>query len=99
MADMLFDMVANEKKEKKKVADMELDMMADMKVDKVAAMIAPKNDIDIDIVINVKMQIQFGERVGHGGWLIGPKLFLLEAYPACVSSKLCEFIFQMKAME
>ena len=99
MADMLFDMVANEKKEKKKVADMELDMMADMKVDKVAAMVAQKNDIDIDIVINVKMQIQFGERVGHGGWLIGPKLFLLEAYPACVSSKLCEFIFQMKAME
>ena len=26
------------------------------------------------------------------GWLIGPKLFRLEAYPACASSKLCEFI-------
>ena len=35
---------------------------------------------------------QFGERVGHGGWLIGPKLFLPEAYPTCVSSKLYEFI-------
>ena len=32
---------------------------------------------------------QFGERVGHGGWLIGPKLFRPKA---CVSSKLCEFI-------
>ena len=35
---------------------------------------------------------QFGERVGHGDWLIGPKLFRPEAYPTCVSSKLCEFI-------
>ena len=35
---------------------------------------------------------QFGERVGHEGWLIGPKLFRPKAYPTCVSSKLCEFI-------
>ena len=27
------------------------------------------------IDININMEIQFGERVGHGGWLIGPKLF------------------------
>ena len=33
------------------------------------------------------MEIQFGERVGHGGWLIGPKYFRPEAYPACASSK------------
>ena len=32
------------------------------------------------------------ERVGHGGWLIGHKLFQPEAYPTCVSSKLYEFI-------
>ena len=32
-------------------------------------------DIDIDIDIDINMEIQFGERVGHGGWLIGPKLF------------------------
>ena len=32
-----------------------------------------KNDIDINI--NINMEIQFGERVGHVGWLIGPKLF------------------------
>ena len=43
------------------------------------------NDIDIN------MEIQFGERVGHGGWLIGPKLFQPEANPACASSRLCEF--------
>ena len=29
----------------------------------------------------------------HGRWLIGPKLFRPEAYPTCVSSKLCEFIW------
>ena len=28
-------------------------------------------------------------RVGHGGWLIGPKLFRPEAYPA---PKVCEII-------
>ena len=38
--------------------------VADMEVDMVAYV-----NIDID------MEIQFGERVGHGGWLIGPKLF------------------------
>ena len=44
------------------------------------------------------MEIQFGERVGHGGWLIGPKLFRPQAFPAWASSKLCEFIqkLQMK---
>ena len=59
---------------------MEMDMVADMKVDKVA-------DVDIN------MEIHFGERVGHRGWLIWPKLFRLGAYPACASSKLCELIF------
>ena len=38
------------------------------------------------------MGSQFGERVGHGAWLIGPKLFRPKAYPTSVSSKLCEFI-------
>ena len=51
-----------------KVADIEVDMVADMEVDMVA-------DIDIDI----DMEVQFGERVGHGCWLIGPKLFRPEA--------------------
>ena len=36
--------------------------------------------------------IQYGKRVGHGGWLIGHKLFQLEALPAYPASKLCEFI-------
>ena len=38
------------------------------------------------------MENQFGERVGHGGWLIGPKLLRPKSYPNCVSSKLCKFI-------
>ena len=41
------------------VPDMEVDMVADMEVDKVAD--NKKNDIDIN------MEIQFGERVSHGG--------------------------------
>ena len=51
-------------------------------------------DMVLDMVadININMEIQFGERVGHGGWLIGPKLFRLKAYPICVSFKICEFI-------
>ena len=53
--------------------------------------IVSKKRIDFDINI----EIQFGERVGHRGWLIGPKLFRPEAYLACVSSKHCEFIHQV----
>ena len=34
--------------------------------------------MEVDMVayvnIDIDMEIQFGERVGHGGWLIGPKL-------------------------
>ena len=77
------------------VADMEVDMVADMEVDKVADMMADMvADIEVDMVadIDINMEIQFGERDGPGGWLIGPKLFWPEAYPACASSKLCESI-------
>ena len=42
------------------MADTELDMVADMEIDKVADMVA-------DMVADI--EIQFGERVGHGvGW-------------------------------
>ena len=33
---------------------------------------------DIDII----MEINFGEIFGHGGWLIGPKLFRPKALPS-----------------
>ena len=48
---------------------MELDMVADMEVDKVADMVA---DIEVDMVadIDINMEIQFGERVGHGAGLL-----------------------------
>ena len=60
------------------VDDMKVDMVADMKVDKVANKVADmvadnKKKTDIDFYIN--MEIQFGERVGHGCWLIGPNFF------------------------
>ena len=69
------------------VADIEVDMVADIEVDMVA-------DIEVDMVadIDIDMEIQFGERFGHGGWLIGPKLFRPKAYASCASSKLCKFI-------
>ena len=52
------------------VADMEVDKVADMMADMVA-------DIEVDMVadIDINMEIQFGERVGHGCWLIGPNFF------------------------
>ena len=69
------------------VADMEIDKAADIEVNMVADMVAMA-DINIDIDID----IQFGERVDHGSWLIGPKLFRPKAYASCASSKLCKFI-------
>ena len=63
--DKVADIVADKKI---KFADMKLDMVADMKVDKVANMVA-------NMVADINMEIQFGERVGHGGCLIGPQLF------------------------
>ena len=54
-----------------------------MEVDKVADMVA-----DMEVDININMEIQFRERVGHGGWLIGPKLFRPEAYPATTTTTL-----------
>ena len=61
--------------------DMEVHMVADMEVDKVADMVAV---MFADIVtkegypFSSSCQIgypQFGERVDHRGWLIGPKHF------------------------
>ena len=52
-------------------------MVADMEVDKVADMVEEKNEIGI----NINMEIQFGERVGHGSWLIGPKFSSTRSLP------------------
>ena len=76
---------------------MELDMVADMEVDKVAdkvADIVAENKEKIDIDINT--EIQFGERFGHGGWLVWPKLFRPEAYSACASSSFASLFFLFK---
>ena len=76
---------------------MELDMVVDMEVDNVADKVADMvEDVVADINIDTNMEIKFGEKVGHGGWLIRPKLFPPVAYPTCVSSKLCEFILMPK---
>ena len=82
---MVANMVAD-KKRRKNLAHVELDKVANIGVDMLA-------DMEVDMVadININMEILFGERVGHGGWLIGPKLFQPKAYLACASSKLYEF--------
>ena len=60
-----------------KVADIGVDMVADMVVDMVADKKRGRHGVvhggDINIIIH--MEIKFGERVGHGACLIGPKLF------------------------
>ena len=38
-------------------------------------------DMVADNGIDIDMEIQFGERIGHGVCLIGPKLFLTQSLP------------------
>ena len=38
------------------------------------------------------MEVDKVADIGHGAWLIAPKLFQPDAYLACASPKLCEFI-------
>ena len=66
VAIMEVDMVAN------KVAEMEVDEVVNIFADIVA-----KKDTQFDERGMQKRRrcTQFDERVGHGGWLIGPKLF------------------------
>ena len=60
------------------VADMAANMAADMEVDEVAN---KKEEKKGHAKKRRRKGTQFGERVGHGGWLIGPKPFRPEAYP------------------
>ena len=59
------------------VSDMEVSKVADkvayMVADMFAKMVADKKKRKN--YINISMEIQFGERVGHKGWLIRPKIF------------------------
>ena len=67
------------------------DMVADMEVAKVADMVADMMaDVEVNKVSDV--MLQFGEGVGHMGWLSGPNFFDLKL-AHLVSQKLCEFIF------
>ena len=69
------------------MVNMELDMVADMEVDKVANMVADNNNFEkINIDIDINMEIQFGERVGHRAGLVNlAQNFRSEAYPNCAS--------------
>ena len=61
---------------------MELDMVADMEVNKLAEIVTnmvADNFFFFKIDIDINIYNPFGEGVGHGGWLIGPKLFWPEA--------------------
>ena len=77
-------------------ADKEVHMVADMEVDKVADtvadMMADKKKLFLtDMLLHTVVDKVVGMVAGHGCWLIGPKPFRPEPYPACASSKLCEF--------
>ena len=63
------------------VADIRVDMVSNMEVDKVADKEMVDMELDMVADIDINMEIQFGERGGHKGWLIGPKLFWHEAIP------------------
>ena len=65
-------MVANMEVDKvvDKVTDMVADMATDKKEEKWGMQKKKKNGHAIS-----RQKIQFGERVGNRGWLIGPKLF------------------------
>ena len=61
------------------MVNMELDMVADMEVDKVANMVADNNNFEkINIDIDINMEIQFGERVGHVVGSLDPNFFDLK---------------------
>ena len=65
------------------VSDMEVSKVADkvayMVADMFAKMVADKKKRKN--YINISMEIQFGERVGHKGWLIRPKTFSTKSLP------------------
>ena len=65
------------------VSDMEVSKVADkvayMVADMFAKMVADKKKRKN--YINISMEIQFGERVGHKGWLIRPKIFSTKSLP------------------
>ena len=70
-------------------ADIEVHMVAHMEVDKVADMAKLRVP---NLARRRRKGTQFGERVGHGGWLIGPKLFRPQAYPTYASSLRVNYI-------
>ena len=52
-----------------------------MEVDKVTDRVADMVAENKKNVISIKLEIQFGERVGHGGWLIWTQTFLTWSFP------------------
>ena len=65
------------------------DMVADKKNKKTCWFLA---DMELDMVADKEVDKVTDMVAGHGCWLIGPKLFRPEVYPACASSNLCVLI-------
>ena len=68
-----------------------LHMVADKVADKNKKQMYLAN-IEVDMVVDKEVDKVADMVAGHGCWLIGPKLFRPKPYPACGSSKLCEFL-------
>ena len=49
--------------------------------------------MELDMVADKEVDKVTDMVAGHGCWLIGPKLFRPEVYPACASSNLSVLIF------
>ena len=69
------------------------EMAADMKVNMVTNMEADMvTDMEMDTILTKFTISSKFHNFDQICWLIGPKHFRPEAFPACASSKLCEFI-------
>ena len=82
VADMAVDMVAE--LDVDMVADMEVDMVADMEVNMVSDMVADMEEATITMLFETKFF--------QAEPFVSPNFFKPNLIPACVSSKICEFI-------
>ena len=74
------------------VADIEVDMVADMAVDMVAELdVDMVADMEVDMVADMEVNM-VSDKFFQAEPFVSPNFFKPNLIPACVSSKICEFI-------
>ena len=74
------------------VADIEVDMVADMAVDMVAELdVDMVADMEVDMVADMEVNM-VSDKFFQAEPFVSPNFFKTNLIPACVSSKICEFI-------